>query len=219
MTGQSTRGGDHRNAFFFQPVDKIFDEIRAAAGHFLLGHFTQANCHGFDLFGGHTTVRSETFIHRQPGEDLVVEFLVVGGDQSAAYCRAFAAGHVENIHIFHQIFQDLFDRAAVITFFTALDEVRVFRDQTAVKYQRDLMFGRKVFDLTQVVEREWLPANKVGGGFHTHIGDLFRAIGLYGFFEFLQIEVAFEWFVTIGDQRVIGEYFEYLAAHLLHMRF
>ena len=102
--------------------------------------------------------------------------------------------------------------------FPVLDEVCILGNQTAVKYQQNSISGGHVLDQPQVFHGERLTADQVGCGFHADVGNFFRAIFLNGIFKLTQIHVPFKRDLTVGNQGIIGEDFQHLAAGQVNMR-
>ncbi len=149
---------------------------------------------------------------------MFVEFLVIGSDQAAARRGALASRHVEDIHVFHQLGDDLLDSGILELGLALLDEISVLGNETAVKDQRDAVLAGDGLDLAQVGHGERLSADQVGGGLHAHVRDVFHAVLGNDRFQFIRVHIALEGIATGCFQRAVLEDLQHLAARQVHMR-
>jgi len=62
---------------------------------------------------------------------------------------------------------------------------------------------------TQVLHREGLSADQIGGGFHTHVGDVLDAYLADRGFHAVEVDVAFEGVAAGGFESILAEQFLY----------
>ena len=133
-------------------------------------------------------------------------------DGASAGKAKFAGRKIDDVHLVGQQMVDFLGSHVLALCLAGLHEVDVVLQQRSIQYAGHAEFVADVCHSQHVLQADGLSADKVGPGFHTHIGHLLGAIFADGLLQFLQVKVALEGIVALGQQPLLVYQLKHLAS-------
>ena len=133
-------------------------------------------------------------------------------DGSSAGKAKFAGREIDNVHLVGQQMVDFLGGHILALCLASFHEVDVVLQQRSVQYAGNTEFVTDVCHGQHVLQADGLSTDEVSSGFHAHIGNLLRSIFADGLLQFLQVKVALEGVVALGQQTFLLYQFKHLAS-------
>ena len=200
VAAQTARRQHHGHAVVVELPGEIVDELRALAEILHVERLVESLRHRLHRAHVDAAIGEEALVERDVLHHLLCIFGILRRDDAALGETQLAGGEIDDVEMVGKEVVDFPWLHKLAARLTGLHEIYVVLEQGSVEHRLHAHLMADVGDGEHILQRHGLAANEVGARLHTHERHPVGSYLLDALAQVLQVEVALEGVVALGEQ-------------------